>query len=71
MTANAHLDATIVETRRLELLRRIADSGGRISPVAEPQAKHGYRYEAPVETSTTIWPFFRGKTISRRDFSTG
>ena len=47
MTANAHLDATIVETRRLELLRRIADSGGRISPVAEPQAKHGYRYEAP------------------------
>src|SRR5271157_5994827 len=47
MTANAHLDATIVETRRLELLRRIADSGGRLSPVAEPQAKHGYRYEAP------------------------
>src|SRR5271167_3810407 len=47
MTANAHLDATIVETRRLELLRRIADSGGRISPVAQPQAKHGYRYEAP------------------------
>ena len=47
MTANAHLDATVVETRRLELLRWIADSGGRISPVAEPQAKHGYRYEAP------------------------
>ena len=47
MTANAHLDATVVETRRLELLRWIADSGGKISPLAEPQAKHGYRYEAP------------------------
>jgi hypothetical protein len=46
MTANAHVDATVVETRRLELLRRIADAGGRISPVAEPQAS-GYRYEAP------------------------
>jgi predicted RNA-binding Zn-ribbon protein involved in translation (DUF1610 family) len=47
MTANAHVDATVVETRRLELLRRVAESGGRISPLAEPQAKHGYRYEAP------------------------
>ena len=47
MTANAHVDATVVETRRLELLRLIAHSGGRISPVADPQAKHGYRYEAP------------------------
>jgi Thaumarchaeal output domain 1 len=47
MTASAHIDATIVETRRLDLLRRIVDSGGRISPVAEPQAKHGYRYDAP------------------------
>jgi hypothetical protein len=47
MTANARIDASVVETRRLELLRRIAESGGRISPVAEPQAKHGYRYEAP------------------------
>jgi hypothetical protein len=48
MTANPHLDATVVETRRLDLLRRIADSGGAISPVAEPQAKHGYQYVAPV-----------------------
>lgn len=36
-----------METRRLELLRRVADSGGAISPVAEPQAKHGYQYAAP------------------------
>jgi hypothetical protein len=47
MTADARIDASVVETRRLELLRRVADSGGAISPVAEPQAKHGYRYEAP------------------------
>jgi hypothetical protein len=47
MTANAHVDATVVETRRVELLRLIAHSGGRISPVADPQVKHGYRYEAP------------------------
>ena len=47
MTASAHLDTTVVEARRLELLRRIAESGGSISPIAEPQAKHGYRYAAP------------------------
>jgi Thaumarchaeal output domain 1 len=47
MTADARVDAAVVETRRLDLLRRIADSGGAISPVAEPQAKHGYRYAAP------------------------
>src|SRR5271170_2896834 len=47
MTAIPHLDATVVETRRLELLRRIAGAGGKISPVAEPQAKHGYQYVAP------------------------
>jgi Thaumarchaeal output domain 1 len=47
MTANAHVDATVVDTRRLELLRLIAHSGGRISPVSEQGAKHGYRYGAP------------------------
>ena len=47
MTASAHLDAPVVEARRLELLRRIAETGGAISPVADPQAKHGYRYVAP------------------------
>jgi RNA polymerase subunit RPABC4/transcription elongation factor Spt4 len=48
MSADARVDATtIVETRRLDLLRRIADLGGRISPVADPQAKHGYQYAAP------------------------
>jgi Thaumarchaeal output domain 1 len=47
MTANAHIDATVVETRRLALLRTIADAGGAISPTAEPQAKHGYQYAAP------------------------
>jgi hypothetical protein len=47
MTANAHVGAIVVETRRLDLLRRIADSGGKMSPVAEPQAKHGYQYVAP------------------------
>jgi len=57
MTASAHLDATVVEARRLELLRRIAESGGAISPIAEPQAKHGYRYGAPggdVETDLAV-----------------
>jgi Thaumarchaeal output domain 1 len=47
MTANAHIDATVVETRRLVLLQQIAASGGAISPVAEPQAKHGYQYVTP------------------------
>jgi hypothetical protein len=47
MTADAYVDAAILETRRVDLLRRIADSGGRISPVADPQAKHGYQYAAP------------------------
>jgi Thaumarchaeal output domain 1 len=47
MTASAHIDAAVVEARRLELLRRIAEAGGAISPVADPQAKHGYRYAAP------------------------
>src|SRR5271155_5762845 len=47
MSADPRIDASVVETRRLDLLRRIADSGGAISPVAEPQAKHGYQYAAP------------------------
>jgi len=47
MTASADVEATVVEARRLELLRWIADSGGAISPVAEPNAKHGYEYPAP------------------------
>jgi hypothetical protein len=47
MSADERVDASVVETRRLELLQRIADSGGKISPVAETQAKHGYRYAAP------------------------
>jgi len=32
------------EERRLGLLRRIADAGGRITPEADPHADHGYRY---------------------------
>ena len=47
MNADERLDASVVETRRLDLLQRIANSGGKISPVAETQAKHGYRYAAP------------------------
>jgi hypothetical protein len=49
MTVNVDTEGTVVEARRLDLLRQIAGSGGRISPVAEPQAKRGYRYVAPGE----------------------
>ena len=41
--ANAGADA---EERRLNLLRQIAQAGGKIDPVAEPLAKHGYTYVA-------------------------
>ena len=47
MNADARVDPTVVETRRLELLRLIANSGGKISPVSDTAAKHGYRYAAP------------------------
>ena len=70
MNADARVDPTVVETRRLELLRLIANSGGKISPVSDTEAKHGYRY-ARVETSRTTWRFSLGKTISKPDFLTG
>ena len=71
MSADVSVDASVVETRRLELLQRIADSGGKISPVAETQAKHGYRYAAPGGDVENDLRFLRGKTISKPDFSTG
>ena len=46
MNADARVDPTVVETRRLELLRLIANSGGKISPVSDTAAKHGYQYAA-------------------------
>ena len=73
MTADARVDAAIVETRRLDLLRRIADSGGRISPVADPQAKHGYQYAAPggdVENDLAVLArrrFFENAVRRHRD----
>ncbi len=48
MNAEARVDATIVEEGRLELLRQIVESGGKISPVVDTAAKHGYRYAAPA-----------------------
>jgi hypothetical protein len=37
------------ERRRLDLLRRIADAGGKIAPNANPQADCGYEYPAPCD----------------------
>jgi hypothetical protein len=49
MTTSADADGTLIESRRLNLLRRIAESGGKIQPVAEPRAKYGYQYAAAAE----------------------
>lgn len=35
-----------VEQRRMHLLRQIAELGGAISPIADPAARHGYRFGA-------------------------
>jgi hypothetical protein len=35
-----------VEQRRMHLLRQVAELGGAISPIADPAAKHGYRFDA-------------------------
>jgi Thaumarchaeal output domain 1 len=44
---NASADSgPVVEATRLDILRQIVASGGAISPVANPQAKHGYQYHA-------------------------
>ena len=48
-TQLAEIDANAgaaAEERRLDLLRQIAQAGGKIDPVAEPLARHGYTYAA-------------------------
>jgi hypothetical protein len=35
-----------VERRRMHLLRQVAELGGAISPIADPAAKHGYRFDS-------------------------
>ena len=48
-TQLAEIDANAgvaAEERRLDLLRQIAQAGGKVDPVAEPLAKHGYTYVA-------------------------
>jgi hypothetical protein len=55
--------AASADPRRLGLLRRIADGGGRITPEADPQAQHGYQYPAlgdAVESDLEI--------LARRDY---
>jgi Thaumarchaeal output domain 1 len=66
MTAiNAHTaepDA-VADERRLDLLRRIADAGGRITPNSNPQAEHGYEYHGPYDGYEGDLQF-----LARRDY---
>ena len=51
----------VVETRRLELLRPIANSGGKISPYPTPTRRRNMELNMRrrVETSRTPWCFLR------------
>jgi Thaumarchaeal output domain 1/Diguanylate cyclase, GGDEF domain len=51
------------ERRRIDLLRRIADTGGKITPHANPRAERGYEYLAPCDGCEGDLRF-----LSRRDY---
>jgi hypothetical protein len=51
------------DERRLDLLRRIAEAGGKITPNANPQAEHGYEYLALYDGSERDLLF-----LARRDY---
>jgi hypothetical protein len=53
----------VADERRLDLLRRIADAGGKITPNANPQAEHGYEYHGPCDGSEGDLRF-----LARRDY---
>jgi hypothetical protein len=41
--------AAAADERRLDLLGRIAEAGGKVTPNANPQAQHGYEHLAPCD----------------------
>jgi hypothetical protein len=55
--------AAAADERRLDLLRRIAEAGGKITPNANPQAEHGYEYPAPCDGGERDLLF-----LARRDY---
>ena len=63
MTAGEAPKRVAADERRLWLLRRIADAGGRIAPSANPQAKYGYEYPALGDCAETDLIF-----LARRDY---
>jgi hypothetical protein len=50
------------DERRLELLRRIAEMGGKITPQANPGAEHGYEYALPCNPASDL------QFLARRDY---
>ena len=48
MTERTEADGSVMaaDGQCLDLLRQVRDSGGSISPIATPHAKHGYAYAA-------------------------
>ena len=48
MAVSKEASEETVEWRRMHLLRQIAERGGAISPIADPAAKHGYRFDAGI-----------------------
>jgi Thaumarchaeal output domain 1 len=63
MTAGEAPKGAAATERRLCLLRRIADAGGRITPSAKPQAKDGYEYPALGDCAEADLIF-----LARRDY---
>jgi hypothetical protein len=55
--------AGAADERCLDLLRRIADAGGKITPNANPQAENGYEYLPPCDGSEGDLRF-----LARRDY---
>jgi hypothetical protein len=60
---------TILEERRLNLLRQIAVAGGKLAPDAKPHAEHGYAYAAiDVEDERDLVNLARRGYLEKRFF---
>ena len=56
------------DKRRVELLRRIAEAGGKITPNANPRAKHGYEYLVPCHGEERDLRFLAGRDYLEQRF---